>query len=137
MQVRASYVLDEWRSPAVWDHLWTTRAPIEREDLALVGVREHGVEAVAELPIVALEQAAVDVEDERDRGVAGAGGDLLGRGAGGDPQRHRGVAEPWTFNPSRPAATVAGRHTRLRNTVTRSGPPSGAGNTGAVAAASV
>jgi hypothetical protein len=33
--------------------------PIEGEDLALGGVGEHGVEAVAELPIVALEQAAI------------------------------------------------------------------------------
>jgi hypothetical protein len=63
-QVRASPVLHERRSPAVWDHFWTTRAPIQGQDLALGGVGVHGVEAVAQLPVVALEQAAVAVEGE-------------------------------------------------------------------------
>jgi hypothetical protein len=57
--------------------LWTTRGPIEGEDLALGGVGDHVVEAVVQLPILALEQAAIAVEGERDGGVAGSGGDLL------------------------------------------------------------
>jgi hypothetical protein len=40
---------------------------------------------------VALEQAAIAVEGERDGGAAGPGGDLLGGGAGGDPGVPRGM----------------------------------------------
>jgi len=44
------------RSTAFWDHFWTTRATIEGQHPAPVGVAEHGIQAVAQLSVVALEQ---------------------------------------------------------------------------------
>ena len=48
------------------------------------------------------------------------------------PAIHRATAvwrRSWMRSPSRPAVVVAGRQTRARNAVTRSGPPCGAVNT--------
>jgi len=61
--------------------------------LALQPFSVHGVQAVAQLGVVAWEQVAVAVQREADRGVPGPHGDLLGRRASGDPQRHGGVAK--------------------------------------------
>jgi hypothetical protein len=53
----------------------------------------HGVQAVAQLLVMAGEQVAVAVQGEGDRGVSGPDTDLLGVGPGGDPQRHRRVPQ--------------------------------------------
>ena len=55
-QARASPAFLWRRSTAFWDHFWTTRATIEGQHPAPVGVAEHGIQAVAQLSVVALEQ---------------------------------------------------------------------------------
>jgi hypothetical protein len=68
------------------------------------------------------EQVAVAVEDEADRGVPGPGGDLL-RGAPAAIQSATAVwRRSWMRSPGRPAARVAGSHTRWRNPLIRSSP---------------
>jgi hypothetical protein len=65
----------------------------------------HGVQAVGRLVIMAREQVAVAVQGECDRGVPGPDADLLGIGAGGDPQGHGGepqVVGPQRHQPNRP-----------------------------------
>src|SRR4030095_4377549 len=71
-------------------------------------------------------QVAVAVQREADRGMPRAHGDLLGRRAGGDPQRTAVWRRSWIRRPGRPAALVAGTQKRARKLRTRSGPPPGA-----------
>jgi hypothetical protein len=60
---------------------------------------EQFVQAVAERRIGLGEQVAVAVEHEAGRGVPGPDGDLLGGGAGRDPQRYRRVAKVMDAQP--------------------------------------
>jgi hypothetical protein len=55
--------------------------------------------------------------------------DLLGVGAGRDPQRHRGVAKACGRSGASPAARTAGSHTLMRKFEVRSTPPFSAVNT--------
>jgi hypothetical protein len=107
------------------------RAP--RELVFLADLTVELVQAVAQRRVRLGEQVAVAVQHEAGRGVAGPHGDLLRGGAGRDPQRHRRVPQVVDAQaPGRPAARVAGRQMRLRNAVTRSGPPADERNTGSV-----
>jgi hypothetical protein len=64
---------------------------------------------------------AVAVQGQPDRGVP-PHGDLLGRGAGGDPQRHDGVAKIVDVQALQVGCLGAGTQERARKPGTRSGP---------------
>jgi hypothetical protein len=93
---------------------------------------EQLVQAVAERRIGLGEQVAVAVEHEAGRGVPGPDGDLLGEAPAAIHSATAVWRRSWMRSPGRPAARVAGRQMRLRNAVTRSGPPAGERNTGSV-----
>jgi hypothetical protein len=61
--------------------------------LGLVAGHIEGVQAVAERRVGRRVQVAVAAEGEADGGVTGAGGDILGAVAGGDPQGDGRVAQ--------------------------------------------
>ena len=97
--------------------------------LVALARRVDGVQPLAEGHIGLGIQVAVAVQGEADRGMSGSGGDLLGVGPAAIQRATAVWRRSWIRSPSRPAALVAGRHTRARNAVTRSGPPCGALNT--------
>jgi hypothetical protein len=78
------------------------------------------VQAVTEGSVGLRVQVAVAVEGEAHWGITGPSRNLLRVGA--DPHRHGCVRRSWMRWLSRSAFLVAGRHTRARNGITRSGP---------------
>jgi hypothetical protein len=92
-------------------HFRTTRAGPQLHHLPfwrrLSGRLEHAVEALAKSGVSLWVQTAVDIQHRLDRRVPGPGGDLLGRGASGNPQRDRGMAKVMD-----PEALEVGRHGR-------------------------
>jgi hypothetical protein len=88
-QVRASSVRHRRRSPRSGAALGPRSITAQLDHharLGLVAGHIERVHPVAEHGVGLRVQVAVAVEGKADRGVAGAGVDLLGTGAGGDPQ---------------------------------------------------
>jgi hypothetical protein len=68
------------------------------------------IQAIPERLIGVRMEVAVAVQGEADRGMPGPGGDLLGIGAGRDPQRHRRmpqVVDAQPIQPGRPGCPAS------------------------------
>jgi len=80
---------------------------------------EQVIQPRAERGIRLGEQVTVAVQHEADRGVPRALRDLLGRGAGGDPQRHGGMPQIMDAQP----VEVRSDHSRAPNVAAEVGDP--------------
>ena len=110
-----------------WGHAGATPGPLGQvNDGACrrrLGAAVERVQAVTQGTVGLRVQVAVTVRVKLTEACPGASRDLLGVGPGRDRQGDGSVRRSWMRSRSRPAARVAGRHTRARNAVTRSGPP--------------